>query len=133
MNNILSLGTYQVKMNLIEDWDNHLNSRMLKMGYKPRVGGYKSLDYHKAMKKLISIKPRKVYYSKEFICPDESRNALNRLILDIEKGKNLMPYMSKKVINPSENDGLLNDWGIHHFHLNEAFDRDSLNLIYGLI
>ena len=71
------------------------------------------------MKKLISLQPRKVYYSKKFLCPDECKDALNILISNIERGNNLLPYMSKQVINPEKNDGLLNDWNIHHFHLNK--------------
>jgi len=118
-------STYEVKMNLIEDWDNHLNDRMLRMGYKPKAGGYNSLDYHKAMKKLIPVHPRKVYYSKEFLCPDECEGALRKLVADIESGKNLLPYMSKRVANPTFNDGMLNDWGIHHFHLNKDIEKET--------
>ncbi|SMB88776.1 hypothetical protein SAMN00017405_0525 [Desulfonispora thiosulfatigenes DSM 11270] len=126
INKALLASTYEIEMDLIKDWDGHLNDRMLKMGYKPKEGGYNSLDYHKAMKKLISVHPRKVHYSKEFSCPDECKSALNKLIADIENGKNLLPYMSKQVIKPTKNDGLLNDWNIHHFHLNEEYEKDTI-------
>lgn len=122
----LLADTYEVKMNLIEDWDNHLNDRMIKMGYRPKAGGYSSLDYHKAMKKLIPVRPRKVYYSKEFYCPEEYKVALNKIVSAIESGKNLLPYMSKQVIRPSKNDGLLNDWNIHHFHLNDELEKNRM-------
>lgn len=125
-NKALLASTYEVEMDLINDWDNHLNYRMLKMGYNPKLGGYNSLDYHKAMKKLIPVIPRKVHYSKEFSCPDECKSALCKLIANIERGKNLLPYLSKQVIKPTKNDGLLNDWGIHHFHLNEDFEKDGM-------
>lgn len=114
----LFTSTYEVKIDLITEWNNHLNERMLKMGYKSKEGGYTSYDYHKAMKKLISRYPRRIYYSKEFICPRECKAALGRLTEVIENGGDLVPYMSKQVIDPSINDGLLNDWGIYHFHLN---------------
>lgn len=126
INKALLADTYEVKMNLIEDWDNHLNDRMMRMGYRPKQGGYNSLDYHKAMKKLIPVHPRKVHYSKEFSCPDECKVALDKIVSAIESGKNLLPYMSKQVIRPSKNDGLLNDWNIHHFHLNEDFEKDTI-------
>lgn len=119
----LSVSAYGIKMNLIEDWNNLLNNRMIDMGYKPKVRGYKSLDYYKAIKKLILPYPRKIFYSKEFSCPDDCKEALIKLTKDIENGINLLPYMSKQVIKPSKNDGLLNDWGIHHFHLNEALEE----------
>ena len=117
-NKSLFASNYEVKINLIENWDNHLNNRMLKMGYEAEKGGYTSLDYHKAMKKLISVHPREVFYSREFSYQDKYQPALTQLILDIESGKNLIPYMSKQVKNPAFNDDMLNNWGIHHFHLN---------------
>jgi hypothetical protein len=126
INKALLADTYEVKMNLTEDWDNHLNDRMINMGYRPKQGGYNSLDYHKAMKKLIPVRPRKVYFSEEFSCPDECKNALNNIVSAIESGKNLLPYMSKLTIRPSKNDGLLNDWNIHHFHLNDSFEKNSI-------
>ena len=126
INKALLADSYEVKMNLIEDWDNHLNDRMVRMGYRPKAGGYNSLDFHKAMKKLISVRPRKVHYSKEFTCPDECKGALNKIVSAIKSGKNLLPYMSKQVIRPSKNDGLLNDWNIHHFHLNEKSEKDTI-------
>lgn len=87
INQALLASTYEVKMSLIEDWDNFLNDKMIKMGYKPKVGGYNSFDYHKAMKKLISVRPRKVFYSQEFLCPDECKGALSKIEVDIERGK----------------------------------------------
>jgi len=126
INKALFADTYEVKMDLIEDWDNHLNDRMIRMGYRPKAGGYNSLDYHKAMKKLISARPRKIYYSKEFSCPDECKVALDKIVSAIESGKNLLPYMSKQVIRPSKNDGLLNDWNIHHFHLNDELEKNRM-------
>lgn len=126
INKALFADTYEVKMNLIKDWNNHLNDRMISMGYRPKPGGYNSLDYHKAMKKIIPAHPRRVHYSKEFSCPDECKSALDKIVSAIESGKNLIPYMSKLTIRPSKNDGLLNDWNIHHFHLDEEYEKDSI-------
>lgn len=126
INEVILASTYEVEMDLINDLDNHLNDRMIKMGYKPKASGYNSLDYHKAMKKLLLTHPRKVYYSKEFLCVDECRHGLVKLIADIESGKNLLPYMSKQVIKPKKNDGLLNDWNIHHFHLNIEYEENTI-------
>ncbi|WP_026894328.1 hypothetical protein [Clostridiisalibacter paucivorans] len=126
VNKALLADTYEVKMNLIEDWNNHLNDRMRNMGYRPKPGGYNSLDYHKAMKKIIPAYPRRVHYSKEFSCPDECKSALSKIVSAIESGKNLLPYMSKQTIRPSKNDGLLNDWNIHHFHLNEQLEKNTI-------
>ncbi len=118
INKALLASTYEVEIDLIAEWDSMLNDRMIKMGYESRAGGYTSYDYHKAMKKRIAMHPRKVYYSMEFQCPAKCSKALQELTKIILNGGNLVPYMSRQVVDPSINDGLLNDWGIHHFHLN---------------
>lgn len=38
INMALLASTYEVEMNLIEDWDKHLNDKMISMGYKPKPG-----------------------------------------------------------------------------------------------
>ena len=35
----------------------------------------------------------------------------------IRKGQNITPYLSRRVLDVSYNDALLNDWGIQHLHL----------------
>lgn len=37
----------------------------------------------------------------------------------IENGHDLTMNLSKKVHNPTKTDAMVNEWGMHHFHLNE--------------
>ena len=115
-----------LKIDLVKDYEEMLNMNMISMGYDIKPNGYSSTDYHKAMKKLISSVPRTIYYSEEFSCPKAYKEALSKLENSIKKGENLIPYMSKRVMDPGFNDGLLNDWGIHHFHLNVKKEEDSI-------
>lgn len=117
--------TYEVEIDLKNDWNKILNKRLENMGYKLDKGKYEEVDYFKALKKLIPMKPRSILYSKEFICPHDSKNGLSLVEESIIKGANLAPFMSRQVIDPQYNDLLLNDWGIYHFHLNTKRDKDG--------
>lgn len=118
-------NTYEVKIDFKNDWNKILNKRLENMGYKLDKGKYEAIDYFKALKKLISVKPRSILYSKEFICPHECKNGLTLVEEAIIKGANLAPFMSRQIINPKYNDLLLNDWGVYHFHLNTKRDKDG--------
>jgi hypothetical protein len=48
----------------------------------------------------------------------------------IEKGENLLPHFSTKILlDPSDNDNLLNDWGIYHLHLGVSPHRRYNSLV----
>jgi hypothetical protein len=52
----------------------------------------------------------------------------------IENGDQLWPHLSRKIESGFDLDLLLNDWGIHHFHLSETVDSDGFvnrNRIHG--
>lgn len=121
----LLMYNYEVKIDLISDWNKILNKRLENMGYKLDKGKYEAIDYFKALKKLLPVKPRTILYSKEFICPDECKDGLSLVEEAITNGANLVPFMSRQVINPKYNDLLLNDWGIYHFHLSTKKDKDG--------
>lgn len=94
------------------------------MAYKIDKGKYEAVDYFKALKKLTSVKPRSILYSKEFICPHECKNGLSIVEEAITKEADLVPFMSRQIINLKYNDLLLNDWGIYQFYLNTRKDKD---------
>lgn len=117
--------TYEVDIDLKNDWNKILNKRLENMGYKYNKKNFQTIDYFKAIKRLIPIKPRNILYSKEFICPIECKNGMNLVENAIKNGANLVPFMSKRIRKPKYNDLLLNDWGIYHFHLNTEKDENG--------
>lgn len=77
--------------------------------------------------------PRKVFISKELERSENFRKyekEITHLKHKFENGEDVMPFTSKRKksvswnSNPS-NDYLLNDWNIHHFHLNTQLDKDN--------
>lgn len=76
---------------------------------------------------------RKVFISKELELSENFRKyekEIAHLKHKFENGEDVMPFTSKRKksaswnSNPS-NDYLLNDWNIHHFHLNTQLDKDN--------
>lgn len=82
-------------------------------------------NYFNYRKRIIVSKPRTVFISAELTCPKEYQLAFDEFVEKIEKGDDLMPYMSGKIMDATYNDGLLNDWNISHFHLSRRMGKDG--------
>lgn len=55
--------------------------------------------------------------------PEPLRPALDEFVWKAETGEDLMPHTSRRpVLKPYSADGLLFDWGLHHFHLGRTPD-----------
>lgn len=76
--------------------------------------------------KLIDSKPRKVIFSKNFKIPVHLQAGLNALVLKLQNGENVNPHLNKTSVDPNEQDGMLNDFGIHHFHLGANLEGDFM-------
>ncbi|WP_321421698.1 hypothetical protein [uncultured Methanobacterium sp.] len=87
-------------------------------------------DVHELLRKYINIKtklidnnPRKVFYSSELqskILNEPYFNVLKKIEKKFEEGDDINPYLSRQSLKPDSQDGLLNDWGIHHLHLSDT-------------
>lgn len=93
--------------------------------------------------RLIPVQPRQVLRSTEFdqnpIVADRP-TVIAEIIRDIEQGSKLAKYLSRRVLigfelprNPNKKhlrrlqhlDLLLNEWGVHHFHLSTNVEPDG--------
>ena len=100
--------------------------------------------YWKIYQRLIHGKqPRKIYkslYIQSNIDKDLSKG-LSILEGKVEKGENINSHLSSLSLTPPKsnfNDGMLNDWGIHHFHLGTSYDKNGLiertsQLLYAIV
>lgn len=70
----------------------------------------------------IPISQRKVVKAKGFSCPPLFKKKLKKLEKDIEKGVNLISYLSRSVMDCSKDDLMLYDWGIYHLHVSDNLD-----------
>jgi hypothetical protein len=67
-------------------------------------------------RRMIPIGTRKIEIADDFDCPPAQKNGWINLQDKIRRGDDLGPHLSW-ADSFSNNDGLLNEWGVHHFHL----------------
>lgn len=87
--------------------------------------------YYNFEQRNIETKKRKIVYAKEFKCPAKYRHGLNILKKKILNGENLFPHLSRQILNPNKQDGILFDYGIYHLHLGTKMDKKNKKLIKG--
>lgn len=107
------------------DWIEILRHQLLKAGYTVALEEDRqniAFKYFNIRKREIIPRPRKVLISKDLVCPLDLIPALDSFKMKAATGESLMPYQSKNILKADFNDPLLNDWGIHHFHLGIAPD-----------
>lgn len=63
------------------------------------------------------------------MCPPEVAAGFEILKTKAERGEDLSAHQSKKLLDAKFNDHLLNDWGIHHFHLGTDVDTGSPSFV----
>lgn len=61
--------------------------------------------------------PRRTECAASFTVPADLQNGFDGLCLAIHQGQPLFPYLSRFTFSADKADGLLDDWGILHFHL----------------
>lgn len=119
------LEQWSLQMDLIKDLEVLMEKEMKRIGINPSNTRNIAYEYFNMLKRVISIRPRNIIYSKEFQCPEEYKQALLEFEDNVRKGKNLNKYQSDKITKPEEADDLLNDWNIVHFHLSRRFRNDG--------
>lgn len=93
--------------------------------------------YFNAEQRRPDQKLREVVESDSFICPPEQVPGWDRLKTLIESDQDITPNLSKLVNNLNSKDSMLNDWGVHHFHLGEhmegKFTKRTGPLLFALL
>ena len=84
------------------------------------------IKYFNVLKRRIASQPRTVITSKEFACPEEFKAGLSLIVKKAANGEDLTPHQSRLLMDSNYIDLLLNDWGIHHFHLGTAVKQSGL-------
>jgi hypothetical protein len=100
------------------------------------------VDFMNLDLKLVKPIPRKVYKSTTFksrLIPPSYQQAISYIENKINKGHDITFHQSKKTLDPSFNDLLLNDWIIQHLHVSNTksqknqrfYDRSKYLLFVG--
>lgn len=110
------------------DWLSHLRERMVNVqGWSAAEvaaldDGDVCVRYFDALRRRIAAVPRAIEIADDFVCPPEHQGGWNALQETIRKGEDLNPRLSKRHASLLNLDGLLAEWGVHHFHLGVAAD-----------
>ena len=120
----------EVKINLFKDYADAARYEMKRLGFD----GLQSVadDDHAAVKlfsklnrRIIQPVPRQVLKARDFNCPPRYENGINQLENTLRKGQDVTPYMTRRFYDATFDDGLLDHWGIHHFHLGIGLKDDG--------
>ncbi len=117
-----------MEIDLYRDWVAHLKNELAAFGYDTTQMQSPEAVVHTFLnltKRLVRPSPRTVLKTRNFSCPPELATGLSEVERKISSGEDLSPHLSRLLRNPSFNDPLLNDWGIHHFHLGTTLDSDG--------
>jgi hypothetical protein len=88
-------------------------------------------NYFNLRHKIPSQKPRKIFKCTGFNCPDYLRAGFDILLKKIEHGKDLLPHLSRKIMDPVFFDYMFYDYGLVHFHLGINPSKKNPLLIEG--
>jgi hypothetical protein len=114
----------QIAVDFIADWVAYLRKAGLpacSLKYKnavtPEENTMRFLNAYN--RRIPAIGPKSIHESRELTIPAEFTEDYQALVHQIEAGADLKPYLSRDILKkkrPDRNDGLLNSWGIQHFH-----------------
>ena len=84
-------------------------------------------SYFYILAKTIVPIPRSVHYSRELshklhTLEQRYRAPIKTIVSHFRVGHDVSEFLSKRAIDATSRDGLLSDFGIHHFHLNTKAD-----------
>lgn len=118
---------FDVNIDFYSDYAEYLGNQLKAVGSGIQGLGSDEIVYAylNLKKRLIDPKPRQICKSKSFICPPKYNDTLVEIERKILSGENLLPYLSKEIRGLKYNDLMLNDWGIHHFHLGQHFPNND--------
>lgn len=106
--------------------------------YKRQEPSLQLTRYFNFRLKYIIVGPREIRISDlllQKIQGHPHQNGITDILANTVGGRDLNPYQSKDSFNADFHDGLFNDWGIHHLHLDSTKKKagDYFNARTGLL
>ena len=137
--------TLRLKADFFADWNAHLRTLLLAQGWSnAEVEEIPDADvaarFFDASRRKIAVRPRAVELADDFSCPPDHQAGWDALHAKIRDGLDLNPHLSLQHASLHNLDGLLAEWGVHHFHLgvgphlrNPAFTERTRPVVFGLV
>lgn len=118
-----------VEINIEADLNAWAYEMLTKAGFENTLPERALYQYCNLKLRLLAPKPRKVKISKEFIVSEDCQNGYEYFKAAVERGDNLIPFMSKKIVDVESKDKMIYDWGMFHFHLGTEKDTNDPRFI----
>jgi hypothetical protein len=128
------------------DWIAQLRSHLIQVqGWD--ADEVKSLDnrdvriyYFESLRRRLALRARVLKVADDWQCPPGHEAGWKVLRKKVRDGKDLNPHLSKGHSSLLNRDGLLAEWGVHHFHLgteqdpkNSGYMKRTGPLVYALV
>jgi hypothetical protein len=136
----------KLKANFESDWIAHLRTHMTEVqGWEEdEVQHISDRDictcFFESLRRRIVQKPRVLKIADDFRCPVEEEAGWKALQDKVRRGEDLNPHLSGRHASLFNQDGLLAEWGAHHFHLGTGPDPQKSSyvkrtgpLVYALV
>lgn len=120
---VLKLITYEDAFEMISNWSKEqLIAKHISFDKSGKIPFF--IQYLNYLSKSITSKPRKVNKAKSFEVNSENQEGFNKLVNSIKLGLDVNLYLSKLVLNAQIADGMLDNFGIKHFHLGNYIEDE---------
>ena len=87
--------------------------------------------YFNLRQRIPAQTPRRIFRCSQFSCPKGLETGLSILEKKIIAGENLLPHLSRKIVDPVFSDYMFYDFGLVHFHLGTKSNIKNPLLIEG--
>lgn len=111
-----------MKIDFVRDAKELFKRRLEAMGVIIKHEDDPIISWYIYLERIIPDSRRKVVKAKGFSCHPLFKKKLRKLEKNIEKGVNLIPYLSRSIMDCSKDDLMLYDWGIYHLHISDKLD-----------
>lgn len=121
-----------LQINLIKDVAARCVERLVEAGYTPTPADDEDsiYTYFSIRHRRVRSQPRAVHKA-AYAVPPHLVAGEEQLLATVASGGDLWPHQTRKIGDLSVEDGMLNDWGIQHFHLGTRPDARRPDLIEG--
>lgn len=118
----LDLFTYEDALNAINSWaKDQLILKSVDFNNSGKIPFF--VQYLNYLSKLIRSKPRRVNKARSFKITPENNDGFMELVNAFESGLDINPYLSKGILNAKSIDGMLDNFGVKHFHLGNELEN----------
>jgi hypothetical protein len=112
-------------LDFVGDWTRIMRRQLDDLGYETSESDTYDEVCHRYVnvgRRRVSVQPRPVHRSRELRVPPDRAQAVARIERYARRGEDLTPHLSRRLLSAEFTDALLDDWGIHHFHLGLVLD-----------